>query len=281
MATPVSLRTIRRNIGLDLGDMTLLEATDDGDTNRIVDANNLYIPTNAAAGRILYVMSGPDIGKRRVVVSNSQPTFSITFNPALDNIVTTGTEFELWNRRGQGFDPVVQVNAQINNAIRKACDYAWITALDETVTSYDYEQGWIPKPTDSRGVYRIDYGLGYEYDDFSSIPRAREYGAPGWEVIGDRIWINGDTRTIANERALRIHYYMGPSSLDVLEDDTDTVNLPLDWIVLQVKAALLEVQSMANPQDGVTYSRWQLAQQAADKRLGMVGSRQHPDAVIF
>lgn len=278
------LRTIRRHIGKSLGDMALLEATAASTVNTFIDSNNLYIPDKMANGRIIYFVDGTNDGLKRIVTDSTQGVFSVTFTPAVDAVPQIGDEAELWRKRGMGFDPVSDVNAQINNAIRRACQYAWVDDIFTIVspTTFDPESPRFAVPANTRGIHMVEYADTQNGNLWYPIPKSRDPSGPGWSIERDAggayVVLGGNKSYQARGATIRVRRYVDDQPLAT---DADETTISLDWLLAEVKASLLEVAVDTNPKDGLTYSRWQTAREDSKMMRGSIGGRPMPDTVII
>jgi hypothetical protein len=270
-------------IGKGLGDCVVLTATDTATINTFIDSNNLYIPDKMAKGRIIYFTSGDNIGLKRIVTDSNQGNFSVTYEPSVTDVPVAADVAELWRKRGMGFDPVEDVNAQINNAIRRACQTAWIDdiATIATPATFDTTSPRFALPANTRGVHMVEFADSQNANLWHPIDKSRDPSGPGWSMERDAggayIVIGGDAAYEASGATIRVRRYVDDAPL-VLDSDTTTISL--DWILAEVKALLLEVAVDTNPKDGLTYSRWQVAREDSKVMRGSLGGRPMPDTVI-
>src|SRR6478736_153490 len=120
-----TLLELRRAVGHRTGDMVVVTATDDGTTTMLTDRNNLWLPDATCRGRLLLFVDGDNAGEKRVITANTQSTTSVEWGVELPAAVVTGDVAEMWRKRGQGYDPIADVNAAINTNIRVASEYTW------------------------------------------------------------------------------------------------------------------------------------------------------------
>src|SRR6187402_1372138 len=116
-----SLRDLRRAVGRQVRDLTVLTATADGLDTNLVDNRNLVSGDDIWKGRDLYFVDGTleNLGEIRRSVSSSRSDHTITWGVALPAITHQGDEVEVWNLRSKGWHPF-EVNAAINDVILTA-----------------------------------------------------------------------------------------------------------------------------------------------------------------
>jgi hypothetical protein len=273
-----SLQQIRRAVGGEIGDMMLLEATADGDTTTLVDANNLWLPDRALINRVLYFTGGSEanIGSKRIATGNSQAATHVTWAVALLEPTLIGDVAEMWNTRGTGWDPIQDVNREINNVVRKALDYVWVPTMVE-IGAFDQNVPYAAIPTEVRafGAVEHDDDLGLRY----TIPAARQQGQAGWwyEPGSGLLWINQPYAAAADTYNIYLHAEVDDVNMEI---DSDTIGLPLEYILANVKANLLESSYDQNPTERGLFQRWQKNVNQAQSMRGVLGRRPMTDMVV-
>lgn len=278
MQTTVTLQQLRRGIGRQMQDLIVLEATGDS-TDRLsfTDENNLFFPDRSGIGRIIYFTSGGNLGYKRVVTDSSQSLSRVTWSVDVLDIPVTGDSAELWRKRGQGYDPIQDVNQLINDLLREAARYNLAHDI-ETLGTFDVDSPTFTIPATTRGIYAVEWedadGL------WTQIPRCAVLNGPGWSIerngTVNTLVIRGGFATDADTYSVRIRRYV---ETPTLASDSDTTIVSYDWVVLAAKALLLERE--VRRQDYASQQLWQRAVEAADMaRAGMV-DRPMPDTVML
>ena len=264
-----SLLEIRRAVGHRSGDMIVVTATEAGSTTALTDRNNLWLPDTVCRGRLLLFMDGSNAGENRVVTANTQTTTTVEWGVVLPVAVAEGDTAELWRKRGQGFDPVADVNTAINDNIRIASDYTWSPDMQTIAATFDALTGYLTIPADVRVIAAV------EYEDrggfWNAIPLAGAIDNAGWSLNrgNGTIDLSGPYASMANNRSLRLRVMR---DLDTLATDADTTPVSFEWLVAQTVADLLGLAYTRQEEDRGLFNRWQAARQLADERRpAMVG----------
>lgn len=263
-----SLRELRRAVGQRSGDMLLLQASSPGTTTMLSDRNNLWLPDHVTKGRMALFMNGANAGEKRVVTAGTQATTSIEWGVPLLAPVAQGDAAELWRKRGQGYDPIADVNAAINHNIRIASEYTWTDAVVAIPSDFDIATGSVSIPGDVRVIAAVEYEDAAGH--WAEIPLAGSIDAAGWSLNrGNRtIELNGPYAAMANRRALRLRVQQ---DLALLSTDTDTTTASFEWLVAQTCADLLGMSYSRQEEDRGLFNRWQAAMRDAEqKRPSMV-----------
>jgi len=249
--------------------MVVVTATDDGTTTMLTDRNNLWLPDATCRGRLLLFADGDNAGEKRVITANTQSTTSVEWGVELPAAVVTGDVAEMWRKRGQGYDPIADVNAAINTNIRVASEYTWSPDMQTIAAAYDALTGYLTIPDNVRVITAV------EYEDrggfWNAIPLAGAIDNAGWSLNrgNGTIELSGPYASMANNRDLRLRVLR---DLDTLDTDADTTTVSFDWLVAQTHADLLYVAYTRQEEDRGLFNRWQAAMREADsRRPAMVG----------
>lgn len=262
MGVARSLVEIRRAVGNRSGDMVLLTATAAGTTTLLADRNNLWLPDDSCRGRMLLFLDGLNAGEKRVVTASAQSTTQVEWGVALPVAVADGDVAELWRKRGQGYDPIADVNAAINTNIRIAAAYTWTDDMESIVAPFDVTTGAFAVPADVRVIAAVEYEDGG--GRWNAIPLAGSIATDGWSLNrgAGTVALNGSYGRLANSRAIRLRVLRDLAALD---DDDDTTSVSFEWLVAQTEADLLKIAYTRKEEDRGLFNRWQAALREAER----------------
>ena len=274
-----SLKDIRRAVGLELGDMVVLTATAAGTTTSLIDTKNLWLPDGVCKGRMLYFTDGTaaNIGAKKTITGSSQSLGNVSWSVALGTATAANDVGELWNTRGIGWDPVNEVNAVINNALRKASAYAWIPGVASITTAFDQDTGTFTIPGGTRAIYAVEW---QDDDDlWREVPKAKGIGQWGWSHARgtNKVAIAGDLASTVDTRTLRIRRYTDTSVLDADDDETE---ISFDYLLSDVVATLLGAAFDRSPNERGLFQRWQRAADEAHRKRDLIGGRPMSNVVL-
>jgi hypothetical protein len=268
-----SLMKIRRTLGIDLGDMILLRATDTGETTRFVDEDRLL--HGSYDGRVIYFAEGPNAGQQRRIPAKGGGIGYLTWGRSVNVAPQIGDEAELWNLHGIGFHPTT-VNEHIRSAQSKAVEYARIPIASDVAATYSYDARTIPIPDGFRRITGLQWY--HHRGEWKTVPRAPRPGAPGY-------WIDKATRTIEIEGIyrqqmdLQTYRILGSGREVIMEDEYDTTLAPAEWIVAEAGKTLL----MSNLREGIDarFLQQKLAEYSRESEMkrGMAVGREMGDLV--
>jgi hypothetical protein len=237
MAT--SLRTLRREVGRILNDVTVLTATQTGLDTKIYDNRNLAAGDDIWRGTDLYFVAGTadNIGETRRSTASDRSERSITWGVSLPAATATGDVCEVWNKRSKGWHPF-EVNAAINSVITIKADQTLNVPTSAVAAAvFDRDSPLVTIPTTLNRIFAVEY----EDDDglWHPIPRARNIGDYGYYVNRGfgTVAINGaNLLYLADAHTIR---FRGYGTLTELTEDTDETELHAEWITLEAVATLL------------------------------------------
>jgi len=271
----VSRKSLRREIGRELGQCIVLTAESGTDTT-LVDRSRLTYPNNAYKGRTLYFTGGTagNIGETRTVIASTQSSGQIEWSEALPAAVAAADEAELWGMHGEGVEPW-EVNDMINTVVLDV-GYNYGTPVTAAVAAaFDYED---PEITIPAAVTRMIYSLQYQPDGtdlWLEVDRATSPGGAGY-------WVNRGLGTITvggdywlselDDLDLQI---VGDSFQTALASDAATTAVPKEYLVAEVCARLCLAMLERSPE--LARARLQVFSQRAIMAKQRM-PRQQPDA---
>lgn len=241
-----SLRELRRAVGRQLGDVTVLVATQNGSDTKLYDNIHLTAGDDIFRGADLYFVGGTvaNVGQMRRSTRSDRTDHSIGWAVSLPAATAQGDECELWNSRSIGFNPL-EVNAAINDVISiKALPSFNVPTVATAALPYDKESGEVIVPTTMNRIFMVEY----EYEDrWWPISRANSPQGYGYYVnrgLGT-VTINGpDINYRADGKPIR---FRGYGKLSPLASDTDETDLFAEWIIYEATATLLFQAAARNP----------------------------------
>ena len=248
-----SLRDLRRAVGRQVRDLTVLTATANGQDTFLIDNRNLVAGDDIWKGRDLYFVDGtPDnIGEVRRSVSSSRADHTIGWGVALPFITQTGDVVEAWNVRSKGWHPF-EVNAAINDAILTADTTFNVPTYAVIGTLFDESSPTIAVPATLPRVYAVEW---QDADDnWHTVDRANAPDNYGYYVnrgMGTITINGGDLRYSMNGYTVRLRGY---GTLPQLEADTDTTELHANYVILQAAAYLFFNGVDRNPNNERLYT---------------------------
>lgn len=265
---------LRRRCALRLGDLVQLQGTDTGTTSTMIDSLNIPMGNEDLARRQMVFVSDDFLGERRSITGTTNSTNTIAFTPVLNDVTTTETRAEVYNRWGVGF----QLN-EYDLAINMANDDAYPvakTVLQSTPATFSSTTGTIAIPATFREVF----GVSYQDSDgvWQVIKKADHLGYDGWWIQpGDGVVsISGYASGGVDGYSVRIDGYGRGSSMAV---DWDGTTINPEWLVAR---ACYHLALMAMGRDRTQDRARQAAQfQTESMSLrGMIWTRHNPNSVL-
>jgi hypothetical protein len=239
--TGTTLLQLYRDVADELGDLTTLTLTANGDTATLYDAVNLVGPNNAYQGRQAYFVSGTvlNVGLVRTVQGSSQSASSASLRPVLPASTTTGDVVDLIDDRGQGWTRR-SIVAAINRGIRAAQRTHLVELVSDLAAPVASPTGW----SDATVAIPVAmaYVTGVEYEDESG--NFREI-VPQYQRYGDGYRIDAPNATVVlgppavyalGGRDARLRGYGLPAELAA---DADRTTVNDEWLVANACAQLL------------------------------------------
>ncbi len=227
----MTLTEVRRAVGLKLGDVLILRATDDApSTSTFTDAvhfGNREDNAPSLTNRILYFATGDNAGHEARTTTYASATTTLSFTPAATANPATGEEAELWSVT-ERIQSITNLHAYINLAIRSveriATSEVWAPAETFNARSpyLDIPANWV----EVGGVEYTDRS-GYVYEVPESLLRVR----PGPRTIQ----ILGRPAAFAHSRSATVWGYAKASQLVA---DTDTTDVDPQWLIETVASAI-------------------------------------------
>lgn len=258
-----SLRDLRRAVGRQVRDLTVLTATADGQDTYLIDNRNLVAGDDIWKGRDLYFVDGTteNLGEIRRSIASSRSDHKISWQVALPAITHMGDEVEAWNLRSRGWHPF-EVNAAINDAILTADTTFNVPTYADIAGLFNQDAPLITVPAALTRVFAVEWQD--EDGEWHTIDRANAPDQYGYYVnrgMGT-ISVNGtDLRYRMNGATLRLRGY---GTLNQLTSDTDTTELHFNYVMLQAAAYLFFNGVDRNPQNERLYTP--IASQAAEAK---------------
>lgn len=259
---------LRRAVAAELGDLVMATATRDATTDTLIDDVHLARETRHFNGMQLMCVEGDErnIGKVATVTASSGPERSVTFTPALPAMTVAGDVFELVNRRGMGwtFD---QYNRAINVAIQRAGEQHAEIPYSEVVTQY--------------GTWRSpEIVIPDAFTSFSAVVVADRFGqkrkVPQTDLRVDRyartVTIRGNARKwFHSPTSVTVQGYVRPAPL---ETDYARTSVPMEWLIVEVKAELESHDVTTGMTQGMRDRLYNLDRGGADgRRVAIIGTR--------
>lgn len=242
-----SLQELRRAVGRQLGDVTVLTATQAGTDTKLYDNINLAAGDDIFRGADLYFVDGTagNIGQLRRSTQSSRSEKSISWAVSLPSATAADDVCEMWNHRSIGFNPL-DVNAAINDVISvKATPAFNVPTIATADAVYDQDVGDVTVPTSMNRIFMVEYKG--DDDRWRPIPRATYPQGYGYFVnrgLGT-VTINGpDLNYLADGKAIR---FRGYGKLSPLASDSDETELFAEWIIYEATASLLFQAASRDP----------------------------------
>lgn len=265
-------KTIRQNVGTQLGDMVLCTATSAGTTTTFLDVNNLVLPNNEYKGRTIWFRDGTlaNLEQSRKINASTFATGTVQWGVALPEATAEGDEAELWNLRGTGWEPQ-EINRLITIAHREAQEHIPIPMTSSEMDfSYDDPVLTIPEAMVTvTGLEFQDAG----HSGWRSVEYGQRTGAPGWRVdrASREIRIDGNWRYRLDGYTLRIH---GEQKESPLEDDTDLTAINAEYLIARVGELACGALLLRTPEPGLIRDKqMQFREEARFKRTMAVPRR--------
>jgi len=256
-----------------LGDFTLLRATADTSDSHIEDAVNLQREANAFNGMQLYCSASANllnVGKIATVVSNNPAARTINFTPSLPFPVQVGDEFELYNYRDNGW-LVDEYNRAINDAILRGGEENGTLPYSEVLAepfSRNYNLITIPAS--------FSHFSGIDIIGRDGVPRKVPYDKYEIDRHTGELSIRGSYLHKAHGQTLRVRGFRSP---ELLNSDSDTTHIPLEWLVHEVVAILLEGDVVHGVQQGERSRVLNMERGGADGRRPVILTTYPPNTV--
>jgi hypothetical protein len=220
-----------------LGDTVKLTATSDGTETKLTDSIRLTGAPSIYAGRSLYCVTAADsqnVGEWREVVDSSDDF--VTVNPGFPVAITAGDTFHLTDERDRGFSPD-EILAAINDAITDAGSYCKVPVTAELATPFDRDSPELDIPTTISEVARVYWVDTNSNNSVRDVPSAPGVESDGWTLLpGRKLRIVGPVRGPLNGMSVTLWGYGPPPPLT---DDTDTTDVPTEWLEAQTVAYLM------------------------------------------
>lgn len=243
-----SLRELRRAVGRQLSDITVLTATATGSDTKLYDEINLTAGDDLWRGADLYFVSGTagNIGQLRRSSQSSRSEKSISWAVSLPAATAIGDVCEVWNQRSIGFNPI-DVNAAINDVISIKATPAFNVPMTATAAAdFDKDVGDVTVPTTMSRIFMVEYQE-ETTDRWRAIPRASSPNGYGYYVnrgLGSVSIHGSDLVYAADDRPIR---FRGYGKLEALASDTDETDLFAEWIIYEAVATLLFQAASRDP----------------------------------
>lgn len=242
-----SLMELRRAVGRQLGDVTVLTATQDGSDTKFFDNINLAAGDDIFRGADLYFVSGTagNIGQLRRSTQSDRSEKSISWSVALPAPTATGDVCEMWNHRSIGFKPL-DVNAAINDVISvKATPAFNVPTTAIAALPFDKDSGEVIVPNTLNRIFMVEYKG--ENGKWYPIPRSNYAQGYGYYVnrgLGTVTISGPDITHHADGADIR---FRGYGKLTPLVNDSDETELFAEWIIYEATASLLFQASSRDP----------------------------------
>lgn len=249
---------IRQIVASELGDLVLATATKNGTESTIFDAYNLALEVRHYNGMEVLCTDGhpANIGRTGTVTTSSQADQSVNFIPPFPMPTTIGDTFEMYNRRGTGWR-VTQYNAAINAAISRAGDEHFTIPHTMEADTFDRHDGRITIPLD--------------FSHFSGVEWRTRRGETRQLLPNFYTFDRFSRSVVVKGRYLRemsgvtpvIRGYIPPP---LLEQDDHQTSIPLEWLIVEVKAELQNHDVSTGSTQGARDRLFYLDRQGADGR---------------
>lgn len=226
-----TLAELRRAVADRFGDYLQLTATGNGLATTIVDAINVNAGSEHYNGRQLICITGHanNVGKVRRVTATSDTNSTLTVTPAFSNTTATNDTFDVFNRRGIGFQ-IQEYNRAINAAINDAFPLGMVELVSELTTGNLSINDYITTITVPDNIYEV-YAVEFKTDEntWHPVVKATRSNSYGWRARPDgKIEIQGVPQDNTEESTLRLRGY---GRQDALSADSSTSLLNKEWTV--------------------------------------------------
>lgn len=248
-----SLRELRRAVGRQVRDLTVLTTTADGADTYLIDNRNIVAGDDLWKGRDLYFVDGTaeNLGEIRRSIGSSRSEHKISWSVALPAITHTGDEVEVWNKRSLGWHPF-EVNAAINDTILTADTTFNVPTYAVLADLFSEDSPTLTVPATLTRVFAVEW---QDVDlNWHTVDRAHQPDAYGYYVnqgMGTISINGGDQRYAMNGATIRLRGY---GTLNTLESDMDTTELHFNYVMLQAAAYLFFNGVDRNPQNERLYT---------------------------
>lgn len=260
-STGVTRKYLRREIGRELGQCIVLTATDGG-TTELICKSRLTGATNSYRGRTIYFTGGTagNLGLTRDIVASNKTNGQVEWSEPLPDDVADGDEAELWGVSKTGVEPW-EVEEMINAVISDGGLNYGIPVLAAVTDPFDMESGEVEIPaTITKGIISVQYQKD-GYDDWITIDRASYAGGYGyWVNRGLGTMTIGGSWLISELDGLDLQI-IGEAYPDTLDEDTDTTDMPKQWIIAESCLRLNMLMLERSPE--IARPRMQIYQQRA------------------
>jgi hypothetical protein len=223
----VSLARLRRDVGDQIGDVLVCEATSaSGSTSQFIDVVNLIHGTNTLAGRQCVLTTGltANTGTVRLITGNTPSTGSIEVRPEFFSPPSSGNILEIYSTDAGG-PGIREIDRAINRAIRDAGP-ANLVEVVATAVEFDAEAPTFTIPDEWYGFIGVEYEHRSANDTWPEVPW-RELDRIGRTVVigrggMDYFWLDGQD--------VRLRGYVLPGELSL---DTDETAIDPAWLINQ------------------------------------------------
>ena len=259
-------QSIRRMAAQDLGDFHLVRATATGTQSSVVSTYDLRQEQGHFKGMQVYCSAGTaqNVGMTGTVTVSDQATSSIAFSPPFPQLTAEGDEFELYNMRGIGWQKE-EYDRAINAAILRAGDeHATIPYVVTLDTVFSRTNPYLTIPAE------FSHFSGVEVVERNGRRRLLPHKDLDVDTFGREVRLDGRSQYDAHGRTLRIRGYRRPPTL---ESDDATTSIPVEWIVHEVMAQLLQQSVSTGSSQGARDRLFYMERQGADgRRPSIVGT---------
>lgn len=255
---------VRQHVSAQVGDLILSTpstATSTTAVDTLMRKGDDYYNEHHYRG---YCYEGTAIGQEREVSDWVNSSNTITFDPAFSPALTTGDKLEYHYIFTED-----EYRKAINLAIDRLADGKYlIDKTDETTITLVADTYEYSLPTDMYYVHRIiteTEAGGGEFEEENVIdPR-------DWRLISSRkLKLDEDRYSITAGKDLRLE---GQGKQDTVSADTDTIVLPLDWLVQKAITFLPKNKIQSNKLDDVYRQALALSANEPRRFPNIVGRR--------
>lgn len=238
-----TLASIRQFLSSAVGDL-IYGTADSGTANTLVHSMlikpNDYYNDHKYRG---YIYSGPSIGEEREVTDSVLANTELTFTPVFTNAITNNSSYELHHI----FYSDEYLKA-INLAIENMADKYFVDIKDESTITLSADTYEYALPTSMLYLYRVitekEAGGGIFRESDIIDPRA-------YSIIRSyppKLKLCEGFYKITAGKDLRLE---GQGAQPTVDDDTDIIYLPTDWLIAEAILNLPQSKIQSNKLSGV------------------------------